>query len=120
MPLRSVIGTGSISFFVGVFGILMRFDLITKEKESETLKTLLSQPVFRDEIITGKAIGGFTALVVIVTITFSLLIGIVIMAGFVPSIEDLMAVAKFAGITLAHFFTFSPLVSGRVHININL
>lgn len=38
----SVIGTGSISFFGGVLGILMRFDLITKEKESGTLKTLLS------------------------------------------------------------------------------
>lgn len=48
----------------------------------------------------------------VVTITFSLLIGIVIMAGFVPSIEDLM-VAKFAGITLAHFFTFLPLVSSH-------
>ncbi len=102
----SSIGTGSMSFFGGVLGILLGFDLVTKEKESGTLKTLLSHPVFRDEIITGKAVGGFAALVVVVAVTFSLLLGIVIAAGYVPNFDNLVAVLKLAGVTLAYFFTF--------------
>ncbi|MBA5942321.1 MAG: ABC transporter permease, partial [Methanophagales archaeon] len=41
-----------------VLAIAMGFDVVTKEKQQRTLKTLLSHPVYRDEIINGKAIGG--------------------------------------------------------------
>ncbi len=107
--LFSFIGTGSMSFFGGILGIVLGFDLITKEKESGTLKTLLSHPVFRDEIITGKAIGGFAALAVVVAVTLSLLLGAVVLSGYIPSAEDMVAFLKFAAVTLAYFFTFFAL-----------
>jgi ABC-type Na+ efflux pump permease subunit len=45
-----------------ILAIAMGFDLITREKESHSLKSLLSHPVFRDEIINGKALGGILVL----------------------------------------------------------
>ena len=107
--LFSFIGTGSMSFFGGILGILLGFDLITKEKESGTLKTLLSHPVFRDEVITGKAIGGFAALAVVVAVTLSLLLGAVVLTGYIPSADDMITFLKFAAVTLAYFFTFFAL-----------
>ncbi|GEM_PF-4930676 len=40
-----------------VLGIAMGVDLVTREKESKSLKSLLAYPVFRDEMINGKAPG---------------------------------------------------------------
>jgi ABC-2 type transport system permease protein len=40
-----------------VLGIAMGFDQITKEKESGSLKSVLSAPVYRDSLINGKALG---------------------------------------------------------------
>ena len=44
-----------------ILAIAMGFDLVSKEKETKSLKSLLSYPIFRDEIINGKALGGTLA-----------------------------------------------------------
>jgi ABC-2 type transport system permease protein len=55
-----------MSFFFGFLGAILAiaigFNLISGEKESGSLKSLLSHPVFRDTIINGKALGGMGAL----------------------------------------------------------
>ncbi|SDJ82985.1 ABC transporter permease [Methanoculleus thermophilus] len=58
--------------FGGVLAIATGFDLISKEKETRTLKTLLAHPIFRDEIINGKALGGAAALGVALVIAFAI------------------------------------------------
>ncbi|MFA7199119.1 MAG: ABC transporter permease subunit, partial [Methanoculleus sp.] len=46
----------------GILALAIGFDLVSKEKESRSLKTLLSHPIYRDEIINGKVLGGVGAL----------------------------------------------------------
>ncbi|MDD4484349.1 MAG: ABC transporter permease subunit, partial [Methanoregula sp.] len=55
--VMTVFGTVAtyLVFLGAILGIAMGFDLITKEKESKSLKILLSHPVYRDEVINGKA-----------------------------------------------------------------
>ncbi|NLA31079.1 MAG: ABC transporter permease subunit, partial [Methanomicrobiales archaeon] len=50
----------SLMVFGGVLAIATGADLVSKEKESRSLKTLLARPIYRDEIINGKALGGMT------------------------------------------------------------
>jgi ABC-2 type transport system permease protein len=99
-------GSAGILTFGGILGMLMGFDLITREKESGSLKTLLSHPVFRDQIINGKALGAFAALCIVVALTLVIALGILTMKGFIPSLDDLIAILKFGLITLAYLFTF--------------
>ncbi len=99
-------GSTGITFFGAILGLFMGFDLITRERETGSLKTLLSHPVFRDQIINGKALGAFMALCLVVTVTLTVALGILIMRGFVPTFDDILAVVKFGLITLAYMFTF--------------
>ncbi len=99
-------GMQSFAFFGAIFGVVVGFDLITREKESGTLKTLLSHPVFRDEIINGKALGGFAALALVVTVAMLIVVGMVIAYGIVPSMEDTIGILRFYAITIGYFFTF--------------
>jgi ABC-2 type transport system permease protein len=99
-------GSAGVMTFGAILGLVMGFDLITREKETGSLKTLLSHPVFRDEIINGKALGAFAALCLVVALTLIIALGILIAKGFIPSIDDLIAIIKFGLVTLAYLFTF--------------
>ncbi len=107
--LEIFMGPASSMMFLlggGIFGILMSFDLLTREKESGTLKTLLSHPVFRDEIISGKAIGAFFAILVVVILTIVVSIGFLIAFGYVPSLGDIVKIFEFGLVTLVYIFAF--------------
>ena len=105
----SIFGVSSSFGFMtfGAFlGLLMGFDLVTKEKEEGSLKTLLSHPVFRDSVINGKAIGAFAALGVAIFLILTISIGILLLHGVYPSLSDLVDVVKFGALTLVYTFTF--------------
>lgn len=96
------IGAGAILASMGsILGIAMGFDLITREKESKSLKILLSHPIYRDEVINGKAAGGILALVLVIGITFVIAFGVMLIFGVVPSGEEYLYIALFG---LAAFF----------------
>lgn len=53
-----VSGIAGGSVFGSIIAIALGFDLITKERETGSIKALLSVPLYRDEVINGKALGG--------------------------------------------------------------
>lgn len=106
ISIFSTIGSMGISSFGGFLGLIMGFDLITKEREKNSLRTLLSHPVYRDSIINGKAMGAFAALSVAVGLTIVISLGIIMVKGIIPSFNDLISVTKFGIVTLAYLFTF--------------
>ncbi|WP_461863284.1 ABC transporter permease [Thermococcus sp.] len=73
--------THYMSLVGGIFAIALGFDAITKEKEGQTLKVLMSHPVYRDQIILGKLIGGALALGIAVIVTAVITLGIVMSVG---------------------------------------
>jgi len=78
------------SYFIpigAVLAIAVGFGLISGEKEEGTLKSLLSHPLYRDNIIIGKLCGALACFgVVIVVITFTCT-GLLMMYGISPRVQ---------------------------------
>ncbi len=98
-------GSSGIAFVGGIFGIALGFDMITREKESGTLRILLTHPLFRDEIIIGKAIGAFLAICLASFVTMLFMVGAITMR-YTPSFEEILSLAKLTLATNAYLFTF--------------
>lgn len=111
-PSPLIVFTKMADYFVmfGVFlGIAMGFDLISKEKETRSLKTLLSHPMFRDEVVNGKAIGSALVLAIALGATIAVSVAILLMMGIVPTIGELCAILVFTGISAIFVLTYFSL-----------
>lgn len=92
------LGVSTLIITLGaILGIAMGFDLISKEKETKSLKILLSHPVYRDEIINGKALGGLMALAIALGITFIVTFAVLLISGIVPEGDELSKILVFGG-----------------------
>ncbi len=89
-----------------ILAIALGFNLISGEKESGSLKSLLSHPVFRDTIINGKALGGMGALGFAMLVMTLLSIGILMMLGIMPTGDEFVRILVFMGFTLLFMFSF--------------
>ncbi len=78
-----------------LLAIAIGFDLISKEKETGTLKLLLARPLFRDSIINGKIIGSMAILVVGLAVTIMLSIALLMLQGITPTMDDLVNILLF-------------------------
>lgn len=105
----------AITLFLPVLGFALGFDLVIKEKRSKSLNTLLTHPVFRDNIISGKIIGGLGALILVVFISMIASIGtILILTGIDVDLSELSRILIFSLLTflyLSGFFALSLLIS---------
>jgi ABC-2 type transport system permease protein len=89
-----------------VLGIALGFDLITREKEEGSLKSLLSHPVYRDSVINGKTLGAIAVLVTSMGAAFLLTIAIVLFFGVVPSADEFLRIAALFVMALMFCLTF--------------
>jgi len=109
-------GSSAIAFIGGIFGIALGFDMITREKESGSLRILLTHPLFRDEIIIGKGIAAFLAICLAVFVTTLFMLGAMTFR-YSPSFDEIVALGKLMLVTIAYLFTFfsiSFLISAMV------
>jgi len=83
-----------------LLAIATGFDLVTREKESRSLKTLLAHPVYRDEIIVGKALGGAAALGVVVGLVLAAITGLLLILSIVPTAAEVVSILLFGAISL--------------------
>ncbi|WP_062397467.1 ABC transporter permease [Methanogenium cariaci] len=84
-----------------VIGIALGFDLVSGgEREGRSLKTILSQPVYRDEVINGKAIGGIISLTLITLTGFLTVVAVFLIIGIVPSVDEFFLIGVIWLITL--------------------
>jgi ABC-2 type transport system permease protein len=89
-----------------VLGIALGFDLITREKEEGSLKSLLSHPVYRDSVINGKTLGAIAVLVTSMGAAFLLTLAIVLFFGVVPSADEFLRIAALFIMALLFCLTF--------------
>jgi ABC-2 type transport system permease protein len=78
-----------------LLAIAIGFDLISKEKESGSLKLLLARPIFRDSIINGKILGSMGTLLVALAGTFLIALAILLLKGITPAGDDLARLVAF-------------------------
>ncbi len=103
--LRLLSGTAesplpSFTYFIGLFGpiigIALSFDSINREVASGSMLKMLSNPIRRDNIITGKIIAGLLIILLLISCATSLVVGfIMLIAGFGPSIEGAFRIIYF-------------------------
>ena len=120
-PVYAIFGALDLIFIVKIvlslFAILFTYDAIAGEKERGTLKLALSNPVPRDRLILGKAIGGFSSL--LMPLVIPMLLGLIILVVH-PNIylsgEDWSRIGLLFLLFLLYlsvFFSLGLLVSAR-------
>ncbi|MDI3507070.1 MAG: type transport system permease protein [Methanomicrobiaceae archaeon] len=105
---------GALSTTGAILAIAMGFDLVSRERQSGSLKLLLVRPLFRDQIITGKALGGILALTTLVFAGLAASLGFLLVDGIVPDMDALVSILLFALATvafLAFFFCLALTIS---------
>jgi len=58
--------TSSVTFMAPLLGIAFGYDAISRERESGTLRLLLSRPVYRDDVINGKILSSLAVTGIII------------------------------------------------------
>lgn len=120
-PVFAIFGPLDLTLIVKIvlslFAILFTFDAIAGEKERGTLKLTLSNPVPRDQLILGKAIGSFVSF--LVPLAVPLLMGLILLNIF-PDIslsgEDWVRIGLIFLCFLLYlsvFFNLGLLISSR-------
>lgn len=103
-----------ISTVGAILAIAMGFDLVSRERQTGSLKLLLVRPIFRDQIITGKALGGLFALTTLVFAGLAVSLGVLLVEGIVPDSDALVSILLFALATvafLAFYFSLALTIS---------
>ncbi|MCG2738554.1 MAG: ABC transporter permease [Candidatus Methanoperedenaceae archaeon] len=96
-----------IAVFSPIIGIALGFDAVTKETESNSLNVLLTHPVFRDNIITGKILGSMSTLGLVVFLSVSVLFGTnLLISGKQASLLELNRFLIFAILTFIYLLIF--------------
>ncbi|WP_214020770.1 ABC transporter permease [Methanoculleus sp.] len=90
----------------GILAIAIGFDLVSKEKETRSLKTLLSHPLYRDEIINGKALGGVGALGFAMALALAIAIAMLLIFSVVPTVDEFAAILIFGAVTLGFLLAY--------------
>jgi len=78
-----------ITLLVPIIGIALGFDAINSERSGGTLSRLLSQPVFRDNVINGKFLAGLITLSIMIAATLLIVFGFGLrLIGVTPTAEE--------------------------------
>ena len=78
-----------IGFIVPMLGIAFGFDALSGERAEGTLPRLVSQPIYRDDVINGKFAAGLAVIGIILAVVTAVVAGIgIVRLGVVPSAED--------------------------------
>ena len=94
-------------FFIPLIGIALGFDAVVKEIKSGSLNVLLTHPVFRDNIISGKILGSLLTLALVIVISTLISIGtLLLMSGGTLSGLELERIAIFSIITFFYSIIF--------------
>ena len=79
-----------IGFLAPLLGIMFGFDAISGERSQGTLPRLLAQPIHRDEVITGKFVGGLAVIALMLTALTLFVSGIgIFRLGLIPTSTEI-------------------------------
>jgi len=83
--------TTFIALFVPIIGIALGFDAVNSERSNGTLSRILSQPIYRDNVINAKFLAGIATLFIMVFTTILLVAGFGLrMIGVPPNAEEII------------------------------
>jgi ABC-2 type transport system permease protein len=99
-----------MALYMPVIGIALGYDSIVKEISSNSLNTLLNHPVYRDNIILGKIMGGFVSLALVIILSVISSVGLIlILTGTEVNWVIFNRILIFAAISFAYLSIFFAL-----------
>jgi ABC-2 type transport system permease protein len=92
-----------LSIFIPIIGIALGFDAINSERLSGNLSRLLSQPLYRDDVINGKFISGVIMIAIMIFSIVTLVAGLGLrMIGVPPQAEEILRLFTFILISILY------------------
>ncbi len=92
-----------MALFIPIIGIALGFDAINSERSSGTLSRILSQPVYRDNVINGKFLAGTATLFIMMIATILIVSGYGLrMIGVPPSAEEIIRLFLYLVLTIIY------------------
>lgn len=113
----------NLSEYVGIIGailaIILGYNSLIEEKQSGGLKLLLSRPVYRDRLISGKLLGGAAVIGLLLALAFLFnLLLLIVVGGVFPTMGEIGRLLDFIVMAFAYmmiFFTFSMFLSVKLN-----
>jgi ABC-2 type transport system permease protein len=97
----------NFSLVGGLLALAISFDTINGERQSGSMKTLLSYPIYRDKIVYGKYLGGLTVVGIVSAITFVAGLGVFVgFSGLALTIDTLLRLGVFFFVSLIYMAIF--------------
>ena len=98
-----------------LLGIVFAFDAVNGERSAGTLPRLLSQPIYRDDVINGKFAAGLSVIGLVLTLVVGIIAAFgIIRLGIVPGAEDVLRILLWLVVTflyIAIWLAFGLLLS---------
>ncbi len=97
----------NFSLVGGVLALAISFDTINGERQTGSMKTLLSYPIYRDKIVYGKYLGGLAVVAIVTAITFIAGIGLfVAFSGLSITLDMVLRLGMFFAVSLVYMAIF--------------
>lgn len=96
-----------VSMIGAVVAIFLGFESFSGERNNGTLKLIAARPVYRDQIVTGKLLGGGMVIGILlgVILIFNLVL-FVIVSGMTPGINEIARLMSFFLIAFTYMMVF--------------
>ncbi len=86
-----------------LLGIVFAFDAVNGERSDGTLPRLLSQPIYRDDVINGKFAAGLAVIGLVLTFTVGVIAAFgIIRLGIAPGAEDILRITFWLIVTFLY------------------
>ncbi|MDR0354747.1 MAG: ABC transporter permease [Deltaproteobacteria bacterium] len=80
-----------MTLFGPMVGLVLGFDAVNRERNQGTLSKMLSQPIYRDEVIVGKYLAGLLTIALLLAALLLILTGLgLAVVGLVPKADEVM------------------------------
>ncbi|MCB0208963.1 MAG: ABC transporter permease [Anaerolineae bacterium] len=110
--------TEYVSIVGAILAVVLGYNALIQEKESGSLKLILSRPVYRDRLLSGKLLGNAAVIGVLLGLVFVFnLVLLVLVGGIWPTGGEVLRLLSFVGLAFFYmliFLTLSMLLSIRM------
>jgi ABC-2 type transport system permease protein len=94
---------GLIGFLLPIVGIVFGFDAVNGERTGGTLSRLLSQPIYRDDVINGKFVGGLIVIAITLLTMTAIVAGVgMVRLGIAPDAEGVLRLLLWLAVSVVY------------------
>ena len=107
-----------VSMVGAILAVILGYNTLNEERESGSLKLILTRPVFRDQFILGKLLGNAAVLAVLLSLVFIFnLVLLIVVGDIMPTLSEVARLFTFILVSFSYmliFLSLSTLLSIRI------